>query len=101
MTHPNGRVSLSDFGRVKRVLSDIRAALDQGIDALIRSRHRDDFCVLPCEARTSKSPEHVIPDSQLGGILSREPFPFDIVNALYGGVLAHEQPHQEGRTPHH
>src|SRR5207245_5559255 len=78
-----------------------RATSEQSIDSFVPSRHRDDVYVLPCEPGTSEGPEHVIPDSQLGGVLSRKPLASNIVDSLYGGVLTHEQPHQERRAPHH
>ena len=81
--------------------SGVRTALDQGIDSFVRRRHGNDFYILPAKPRASKGCERDIPVSQLGRVLSGEPFAFDVVDGLDGGVLAHEQPYQEGRAPHH
>src|SRR6266496_2053942 len=101
MPHPNGGVGLSDFRGVQCMLSDVHTALDQGIDSLVRARHPNDFYIFPAKPCAGEGAEHVVPDSQLRGILSREPFAFDIVNRFDGRILAHEQAYQERRAAHH
>ena len=101
MPHPDGGVGLLDLRRIQRVLSDVGAVLQEGIDAVVDSVHGHHLDVAPAEPGAREVTEHVVPDREMRTVFTGEALALDVVDGLDRRVLPHEEPDHQRRAAHH